>query len=181
MSFPLTATASGAVPGDGALVEPAGWVRIASVSSDPDRARDVRRSGRWLVEALRRAGFPCAEVWETDGLPAVYASWPAADPGAPVLLVHSHHDVHAADPSEWQVTGPFSPLVQDGRLHGRGASDAKGQIMSHVWALRTHGTGLPGDRWHGPDERVEIQALRLGVSVLARFLDELSTGDTALW
>ncbi|CAM5313731.1 M20/M25/M40 family metallo-hydrolase [Streptomyces avidinii] len=134
----MTITAPGAVPGDDALAELAEWVRIASVSSDPDRAQDVRRSARWLVEALRRTGFPRAEVWETEGLPAVCASWPAADPGAPVLLVYSHHDVHAVDPSEWQVTEPFSPLLRDGRLHGRGASDAKGQVMSHLWALRTH-------------------------------------------
>ncbi|MEV7442580.1 M20/M25/M40 family metallo-hydrolase [Streptomyces sp. NPDC091204] len=133
-----TATASAGLPGKADLAELAEWVRIASVSSDADRAHDLRRSARWLVEALRRTGFPRAEVWETAGLPAVYASWPAADPAAPVLLVYSHHDVHAVDPSEWQVTEPFSPLLRDGRLHGRGASDAKGQIMSHLWALRTH-------------------------------------------
>ncbi|WP_079273481.1 M20/M25/M40 family metallo-hydrolase [Streptomyces sp. TN58] len=132
------ATASGAAPQDAALAELADWVRIASVSSDPDRAHDVRRSARWLAGALRRTGFPRVEIWETEGLPAVYASWPAADPEAPALLVYSHHDVHAVDPSEWQVTEPFSPLLRDGRLHGRGASDAKGQIMSHLWALRTH-------------------------------------------
>ncbi len=125
-------------PTTDALAELAEWVRIPSISSDPDRAQDVRRSARWLVEALRRTGFPRAEVWETDGLPAVHASWPAADPGAPVLLVYSHHDVHAVDPSEWHVTDPFAPLLRDGRLHGRGASDAKGQIMTHLWALRAH-------------------------------------------
>lgn len=138
MSLPLTATAPGAVPGKAALAELGEWVRIASVSSDADRAHEVRRSARWLVEALRRTGFPRADIWESAGLPAVHASWPAADPAAPVLLVYSHHDVHAVDPSEWQVTEPFSPLLRKGRLYGRGVSDAKGQIMSHVWALRTH-------------------------------------------
>ncbi|EFL13278.1 M20/M25/M40 family metallo-hydrolase [Streptomyces sp. C] len=138
MSPPSTAGARGAVPDENALAELAEWVAIASVSSDPDRARDVRRSAGWLVEALRRTGFPRAEPWETDGLPAVYASWPAADPGAPALLVYSHHDVHAVDPSEWRVAEAFVPLVRDGRLHGRGASDAKGQVMSHLWAVRAH-------------------------------------------
>lgn len=137
MSLRETAAPS-AAPVQGALDELAEWVRIASVSSDPNRADDVRRSARWLVEALRRTGFPRAEIWETEGLPAVYACWPAVDPDAPALLVYSHHDVHAADPSEWQVTEPFSPLLREGRLHGRGTSDAKGQIMSHLGALRTH-------------------------------------------
>ncbi len=35
------------------------------------------------------------------------------------------------------------------------------------------GTGLPGDRWHGPDERVELQALRLGVRTLDALFREL--------
>ncbi|MET9469036.1 M20/M25/M40 family metallo-hydrolase [Streptomyces sp. NPDC006544] len=95
-------------------------------------------AAQWLVEALSRAGFPRAEVWDTEGHPAVHACWPAADPEAPVLLVYSHHDVHAVEPPAWQVSDPFSPLLSDGRLHGRGASDAKGQVMSHLWALRTH-------------------------------------------
>ncbi|GAA3387045.1 M20/M25/M40 family metallo-hydrolase [Streptomyces roseoviridis] len=114
------------------------WVGIPSVSSDAERAGDVRRSAHWLADTLRDIGFPRAEVWETDGLPAVYGCLPAADPDAPVLLVYSHHDVHAADPAEWRVTAPFSPLRRDGRLYGRGVSDAKAQIMAHLWAVRAH-------------------------------------------
>ncbi len=116
-------------PADALAVESlAEWVGIPSVSSDPGHADDVRRSARWLAGTMRRAGLPRTEVWETDGLPAVYGCLPAADPGAPVLLTYSHHDVHAADPSEWQVTAPFSPFRRDGRLYGRGASNAKGQV-----------------------------------------------------
>ncbi|MFF5705264.1 M20/M25/M40 family metallo-hydrolase [Streptomyces sp. NPDC012794] len=125
-------------PGPEALAALAEWVAVESVSSDPDRAAQVGRSARWLVDALHGAGWPRAEVWETDGLPAVYGCRPAADPGAPVLLVYSHHDVHPADPSEWRVTAPFTPRLRAGRLYGRGASDAKGQIMCHLWALRAH-------------------------------------------
>ncbi|MCB5179196.1 M20/M25/M40 family metallo-hydrolase [Streptomyces sp. SMC 277] len=88
---------------------------------------------------MRRTGFPHTEIWPTrSGLPAVHGCWPAADPAAPVLLVYSHHDVHAADPGEWRLTKPFEPHRHDGRLYGRGASDAKGQILCHLWALRAH-------------------------------------------
>ena len=60
------------------------WLTIPSISADPDRHADVRRSADWLAGYLRTAGFPVAEVWQTalDGLPAVYAEWPAADPAA---------------------------------------------------------------------------------------------------
>ncbi|MFD7628366.1 M20/M25/M40 family metallo-hydrolase [Streptomyces sp. NPDC059851] len=114
------------------------WAAVPSVSSDPARASDVRRSAQWLVDAFRRLGFPQAEVWRTAGLPAVYGCLPAADPAAPVLLVYSHHDVHAADPAEWRLGPPFTPVLRDGRLYGRGVSDAKGQVMCHLWALRAH-------------------------------------------
>ncbi|MFF8259119.1 M20/M25/M40 family metallo-hydrolase [Streptomyces virginiae] len=127
-----------ALPGRKEVADLAEWVGIASVSSDPGRADDVRESARWLAGTLRRAGFLRAEVWETDGLPAVYGCRPAADSDAPVLLVYSHHDVHAVDPSEWRITPPFSPLRDGGRLYGRGASDAKGQVMCHLWALGAH-------------------------------------------
>ncbi|WP_030294757.1 M20/M25/M40 family metallo-hydrolase [Streptomyces katrae] len=131
----------GAAAGHDGVADLADWVGIASVSSDPHRREDVRRSARWLADAMRRAGLPRAEIWETQGLPAVYGCWPAADPGAPVLLVYSHHDVHAAEPSQWHVSTPFAALRRDGRLYGRGASDAKGQIMCHLWALPAHLAG----------------------------------------
>ena len=58
------------------------WLAIPSVSADPARHRDVRASAEWLAGYLRETGFPVVEVWETDGLPAVYAHWPAPGPGA---------------------------------------------------------------------------------------------------
>src|SRR5579864_1322757 len=81
------------------------WLAIPSVSADPARRDDVRRSARWLAARLRATGFPVAEVWETGGadgrdgagLPAVFAQWPAADPAAPAVLVYGHHDVQPAE------------------------------------------------------------------------------------
>ncbi|NKQ29346.1 M20 family dipeptidase, partial [Streptomyces galbus] len=49
------------------------WLRIPSVSAQPDHADDVRRSADWLAAALRATGFPTVEVWPTPGAPAVYA------------------------------------------------------------------------------------------------------------
>ncbi|MEU6548456.1 M20/M25/M40 family metallo-hydrolase [Streptomyces sp. NPDC046859] len=116
----------------------AAWVRIPSVSADPAHERDVVRSARWLQAHLRETGCPQVEEWDTDGLQTVYACWPADEPDAPTVLVYSHHDVRAAKDQEWQEVAPFEPALRQGRMYGRGASDAKGQVLAHVWALRAH-------------------------------------------
>ncbi|MEU8820736.1 M20/M25/M40 family metallo-hydrolase [Actinoplanes sp. NPDC048796] len=113
------------------------WLRVPSVAGVPEHEIDVLRSANWLAGTLRRTGFPTVEVWDADGSPAVYAEWCAA-PGAPTVLVYSHHDVRAAKDEEWKETAPFEPIERDGYVYGRGSSDAKGQVMAHVWGLRAH-------------------------------------------
>ncbi len=112
------------------------WLTIPSVSADPARHGDVRRSAQWLAAYLRKTGFPVAEVWETRGLPAVYAHWPAADPSAPRVLVYGHHDVQPAELADGWDFDPFEPTLRQGKLYGRGASDDKGQVLFHALGLR---------------------------------------------
>ncbi len=114
------------------------WLAIPSISADPDRHPDVRRSADWLAGHLRAAGFPVAEVWESapDGLPAVFAEWPAADPAAPTVLVYGHHDVQPVEPLEEWDSPPFEPAERDGLLLARGASDDKGQVLFHSLGVR---------------------------------------------
>jgi len=112
------------------------WLAIPSVSADPACHGDVRRSAEWLAAYLKKTGFPVAEVWETKGLPAVYAHWPAADENAPHVLIYGHHDVQPADLADGWDNLPFDP-VQDGDvIYGRGASDDKGQVLFHALGLR---------------------------------------------
>ena len=113
------------------------WLAIPSISADPAHHRDVRRSAEWLVAHLLSAGFPVAEVWETDqGLPAVFAEWPAADPGAPAVLLYGHHDVQPVEPLEEWISPPFEPVERDGRILARGSSDDKGQVLFHSLGIR---------------------------------------------
>ena len=114
------------------------WLAIPSISADPAHHGDVRRSAEWLAAHLRTIGFPVAETWETapDGLPAVFAEWPAADPRAPRVLIYGHHDVQPVEPlPEWD-SPPFEPAERGGLLLARGASDDKGQVLFHSLGLR---------------------------------------------
>lgn len=110
---------------------------VPGVLGVPEHAQDLLRSANWLAAAFRDVGFPTVEVLPAGESHAVYAEWCEA-PGAPTVLVYSHHDVRAAKPGEWDQTAPFEPVVRDGRLYGRGSSDAKGQILAHLWSLRAH-------------------------------------------
>jgi acetylornithine deacetylase/succinyl-diaminopimelate desuccinylase-like protein len=122
------------------------WLAIPSISANPAHHPDVRRSAEWLVAHLQETGFPVTETWETGGLPAVYAEWPAADPATaggpgkssavPTVLVYGHHDVQPVEPLEEWISPPFEPIEQDGFLFGRGASDDKGQVLFHTLGIR---------------------------------------------
>lgn len=115
----------------------ADWVRIPSIAGVPERKHHLTRSAKWLAGELRDLGFPTTEIWEGAEGPAVFAEWPGA-PGARTVLVYSHHDVRAVKEENWDETAPFGPVFRDGRLYGRGSSDAKGQIMAHIWGIRAH-------------------------------------------
>ena len=112
------------------------WLAIPSVSADPARHGDVRASAGWLADYLRETGFPVVEICETGGLPAVYAHWPAADPGAQRVLVYGHHDVQPAALEDGWDHEPFAPQERDGKIFGRGASDDKGQVLCHALGVR---------------------------------------------
>ncbi|MFD8935974.1 dipeptidase [Streptomyces sp. NPDC059578] len=114
------------------------WLRIPSVSAQPEHAADVRRSADWLAAALKDTGFPTVEVWDTPGAPAVFAAWPSDDPDAPTVLVYGHHDVQPAAREDGWRTDPFEPVVEGGRLYARGAADDKGQVFFHTLGVRAH-------------------------------------------
>ncbi len=121
------------------------WVRIPSIAGDPDRADALPRSANFAAGLCRAVGFPRVEVWPQGDTFAVFAEW-RADAAAPTVLVYSHHDVRAVIGEAWRETDPFVPVERDGRLFGRGASDAKGQVIAHLWALRAlldRGGGAP--------------------------------------
>ena len=123
---------------DGLLTDLDAWLRIESISASPDHAGEVRRSAEWLASRLRALGFPTVEVWETPGLPAVFAQWPSDDAGATVVTLYGHHDVQPVDPVELWKTPPFEPTVIGDELFARGSIDDKGQVLFHLLGLQAH-------------------------------------------
>jgi len=121
------------------------FLRIPSVSTDSSRKEDIIRAARFLEEQLKQLDMEKVQVYETEKHPVVYAErCPHKD--RPVVLVYGHYDVQPPEPlAEWE-TPPFEPVVRDGRVYARGASDDKGQSFVHLKALESFlksGTEFP--------------------------------------
>ncbi len=117
------------------------FLRIPSVSAESAHRGDVRHAAEWVRDQLQGLGLS-TQLIETDHHPLVYAE-SAPVPGAPVVLIYGHFDVQPPDPlNEW-ISPPFEPTVRDGNIYARGATDDKGQMLTHIksaeaW-IRTRG------------------------------------------
>ena len=76
--------------------------------------------------ALVAGGFNDADVTITpvDDTAFLIARWKGQDPKLKPLVVSGHMDVVEARPSDWQ-RDPFTPVIENGLLYGRGSSDMK--------------------------------------------------------
>lgn len=121
------------------------FIHFPSVSAQPEHNQDTRRCAAWLANHLRKIGMEKVMIVTTQGHPVIYAE-KCHTPGKPTVLIYGHYDVQPADPlAEWQFP-PFEPVIRGDHLYGRGASDDKGQLFTHVKALEVllrSGQGLP--------------------------------------
>ena len=105
-------------------------LRIPSVSADSRHQGDMLQAADWLVGQFQRLGFE-TELVQTAGHPIVYAESPPVA-GAPVALVYGHYDVQPPDPLDEWISPPFEPTRREGNIYARGATDDKGQMLTHV-------------------------------------------------
>ncbi len=111
---------------------------IPSLSADPEYAGELRRMAEWLAEHLRNLGIENARTMPTAGPPVVYGEWMGAGKDKPTVLVYGHYDVVPAVMEDGWDTPPFEPVVKDGKVYARGATDNKGQFFIHMKALEAY-------------------------------------------
>ncbi len=109
-------------------------LRIPSVSADPAYKNDVLKTADAVKNSLIAAGADKVEVCKTACYPIVYGE-KIIDEKLPTVLVYGHYDVQPADPIELWTSGPFEPVIKDGKIYARGACDDKGQMFMHVKAF----------------------------------------------
>ena len=111
------------------------FLRHASVSADSRYAAATQDCAKWVADKLRRLGF-ATEFHPTAGFPVVVAR-SAPRPGRPTVLIYGHYDVQPPDPLDLWDSPPFEPVIRDGVIYARGATDNKGQILAHIRGVQT--------------------------------------------
>ncbi|MEP6513697.1 MAG: dipeptidase [Parafilimonas sp.] len=119
-------------------------LRIPSVSARSEHKDDMLRCAEVVKQRLQEAGADTVEIHTTQGHPVVYAE-KIIDASKPTVLVYGHYDVQPPDPLELWHSGPFEPVIKDGKIFARGACDDKGQVYMHIKALEilTNTNSLP--------------------------------------
>jgi acetylornithine deacetylase/succinyl-diaminopimelate desuccinylase-like protein len=109
-------------------------LRIPSVSAKTENKADMITCAEAVKQRLLEAGADKVDIYPTPGHPIIYGE-KIIDPSKPTVLVYGHYDVQPAEPLELWHSGPFEPVIKEGKIFARGACDDKGQVYMHVKAL----------------------------------------------
>ncbi len=109
---------------------------IPSVSTQDKHKSDILKAANYLKEKFEACKVDTIKVIDTPGNPVIFAE-KKVDKNKPTVLVYGHYDVQPPEPLEKWSSGPFDPVIKDGKIFARGASDDKGQMYAHVKAFES--------------------------------------------
>ena len=114
------------------------FLRIPSIATQLKHQDDVKKAVSFLEKQLKDVGFTTVtKKWAKgcEEMPPIIFAERIDDPRNPTILVYNHYDVQPVDPLyEWKKP-PFEPVLENGNIYGRGTTDDKGQLMTHLAAL----------------------------------------------
>ena len=184
---------------------PAAVDKVIELTKQSISLRSVRGEGNetdMVAELFRDALL--ADGWSADEIEIVpfddtaylIATWPGSDPSLGAIVISAHMDVVEAKPEDWE-RDPFTPVIEDGLLYGRGASDTKfDAVQAMVAAMELRKQGFRPKRsiviaYSGDEEttmitskmiadRLKDARLVLNVDGSSGVLDE-ETGEPSYW
>ena len=107
---------------------------------------DEMKAARFFKEILDREGIETKIIESAPGRASIYARLRGAGAKKAVVLLN-HMDVVPADAKLWKEP-PFSGLIKDGYIWGRGALDMKGPAIVELMSLilmKRRNMALKGD------------------------------------
>jgi acetylornithine deacetylase/succinyl-diaminopimelate desuccinylase-like protein len=119
---------------DNYLEEFYSFLRFPSVSTDDQYKKKLEECAQWLVNKLTSIGLE-TQLVSTRGHPIVWAR-NKHQAGRRTVLIYGHYDVQPPDPLDLWDSPPFDPVLKNGYVFARGATDNKGQILSHILGIQ---------------------------------------------
>src|SRR5438045_4554923 len=119
---------------DNYLEEYYSFLRFPSVSTDDKHKEKLVECAEWLLNKLNRIGLQ-TQLVPTKRHPIVWAR-NDHEPGRRTVLYYGNYDLHAPAPWELRDSPPFEPVLKDGYVFARGATDNKGQILAHILGIQ---------------------------------------------
>jgi acetylornithine deacetylase/succinyl-diaminopimelate desuccinylase-like protein len=110
------------------------FLRFPSVSTDDQYKKKLEECARWLVNKLTAIGLE-TQLIPTKRHPIVWAR-NKHTAGRRTVLIYGHYDVQPPDPLELWDSPPFEPVLKNGYVFARGATDNKGQILAHILGIQ---------------------------------------------
>ena len=110
------------------------FLRFPSISTDDAYKEKLAECAHWLVEKLNGIGLETRLV-STPGHPVIWAR-NKHQPGRKTVMLYGHYDVQPPDPLELWDSPPFDPVLKNGYVYARGATDNKGQILAHILGIQ---------------------------------------------
>ncbi|MEO5719827.1 MAG: dipeptidase [Chthoniobacterales bacterium] len=110
------------------------FLRFPSISTDDAYNEKLGECAHWLVEKLNGIGLE-TQLVPTPGHPIVWAK-NKHQPGRKTVMLYGHYDVQPPDPLDLWDSPPFDPVLKNGYVFARGATDNKGQIFAHILGIQ---------------------------------------------
>ncbi|MBV1759187.1 MAG: M20/M25/M40 family metallo-hydrolase [Dethiosulfatibacter sp.] len=112
-------------------------IELVSHPSISSNAVEIRRCAEFLKNIMEESGIN-TKIYETKGQPVVIGEVASHNKDATTVLFYGHYDVQPPEPLDAWVSPQFEPTIREGRLYGRGAGDNKGQLLTHIMAVRSY-------------------------------------------
>ncbi|MEK3719743.1 acetylornithine deacetylase [Paenibacillus sp. FSL H8-0034] len=123
--------------------------RLIRFQTPAPPARNTEEAQQFVAAFLQDKGF-VIDKWDVyPGDPNVVGVLKGSESDTyKSLIINGHMDVAEVSPDEAWETTPFTPIVRDGAIIGRGAADMKAGLAGALFAtqlLHEAGIRLPGD------------------------------------
>ena len=106
------------------------YAAVPTISARQEAAQEGAEATRRILE---RQGIP-ARLMDVPGGPPLVVGEVVVDPTLPTLILYNHYDVQPVDPRHEWTHDPFTPVVEAGKLFGRGVADTKGNVVAQALA-----------------------------------------------